>query len=85
VSVLVNFLYTSLTKGANKLKVFVPGKHFQPESNVIKLFFLRYYLAVGITSVKIIEKYAASYVNCTEKSFITFEGKRGLPERGCST
>ncbi len=36
--------------------------HMHPVANVIKLF-LRNYVAIGVTSVKIIEKYAASGVN----------------------
>ncbi len=40
-----------------------------PVANVMKLFW-RNYVAIGITSVKIIGKYAASGVNNALKSFI---------------
>ncbi len=38
--------------------------------NVVKLFFQCNYATIGIISVKIIKKYAASNINNAEKSFI---------------
>jgi hypothetical protein len=40
-----------------------------PVANVVKLFW-RNYIAIGITSVKIIGKYAASGINDAQNSFM---------------